>query len=139
MVILDMLIITTPVLSSAFLSLHQHCCLSFEVRNPQINDVLIPSTGRRKIVMKYFNGHLNREINSPEESSFLHLEKLFGKGRMVPNFQPCGAPGDNLSLLSLNNLHILQNESIHSNAADTYQSSNSLAPLLKHIIAFYSK
>jgi len=58
--ILEMLIITMPGLSLAFIFLHQHCYLSFEDTNPQINDVLILCAGRRKIVMKvYFSSHLN--------------------------------------------------------------------------------
>lgn len=74
--ILDMLIVSTLSLSLEFTCLHQLCYLSFEVGNPQINDVLISNAGNMKIVMTvYFNGHLNRKLSSPD----LMFLSSFGK------------------------------------------------------------
>lgn len=71
-----MLIVSTFGLSLAFTCVHQLCYLFFEVRNPQINDVLIPNAGKMKILMKvYFNGHLNRKLSSPELMFLSSFEK----------------------------------------------------------------
>lgn len=85
------------------------------------------------------NNNKDKKKNSSGNNTPLFHWKDSGRGRMMPAFHPRGALGANLSLLSLNNLHMMQSQFIYSHRAESYESSIEVASLLKPGIVSYSK
>lgn len=94
----------------------------------------------------YFSGNFDnknnnnkRKKNSSGNNTLPFHWKDSGKGRMMPAFHPRGTLGENLFLLSRNNLHMMQSQLICSHRAESYESSIEVASLLKPGIVSYSK